>query len=104
MILLTRILVALASTCCVAIANAQVPPSSAEIARYTGLLAAAAKGDAAQVKALIARGEKPDVRDAYRRFGGSVLDQHDVGDKPVTDAWDRLNKLVFVGCFSESAS
>ena len=67
MILLTRILVALASTCCVAIANAQVPPSSAEIARYTGLLAAAAKGDAAQVKALIARGEKPDVRDAYRR-------------------------------------
>lgn len=67
MILLTRILVALASTFCVAIANAQVPPSSAEIARYTGLLAAAAKGDAAQVKALIARGEKPDVRDAYRR-------------------------------------
>ena len=48
-------------------AHAQVPPSAAEIARYTGLLAAAAKGDAAQVKALIAKGEKPDVRDAYRR-------------------------------------
>jgi ankyrin repeat protein len=31
------------------------------------LLAAAARGDAAQIKALIANGEKPDVRDAYRR-------------------------------------
>ena len=48
-------------------AFAQVPPSSAERAAYTGLLAAAAKGDAAQIKALVARGEKTDVRDGYRR-------------------------------------
>ena len=48
-------------------AQAQVPPSSAEKAAYTGLLAAAAKGDAAQVRALIAKGEKPEVRDIYRR-------------------------------------
>jgi ankyrin repeat protein len=48
-------------------AYGQVPPSSADKSRYTGLLAAAARGDAAQIKALIANGEKPDVRDAYRR-------------------------------------
>ena len=48
-------------------AYGQVPPSSADKSRYTGLLAAAARGDAAQIKSLIANGEKPDVRDAYRR-------------------------------------
>lgn len=48
-------------------AFAQVPPSPAEKAAYTGLLAAAAKGDAAQIKALVAKGAKPDVRDGYRR-------------------------------------
>lgn len=47
--------------------HAQVPPSAAETARYAGLLAAAATGDVAKIKALIAKGEKPDVRDAYRR-------------------------------------
>jgi len=48
-------------------AFAQVPPSPAEKAAYTELLAAAAKGDAAQIKALVAKGTKPDVRDGYRR-------------------------------------
>ena len=48
-------------------ARAQVPPSPAEKARYTGLLAAASKGDAAQIRSLTAKGERPDVRDAYRR-------------------------------------
>ena len=47
--------------------HAQLPPSSAEMSRYTGLLAAAARGDAAGIKALIAKGEKPDVRDSYGR-------------------------------------
>jgi uncharacterized protein len=46
---------------------AQVPPSSAEAQLYTGLLAAAARGDATEIKALIAKGEKLDVRDAYGR-------------------------------------
>jgi len=46
---------------------AQVPPSSAEISGYSGLLAAAARGDAAQIKTLLAKGAKPDVRDAYGR-------------------------------------
>jgi ankyrin repeat protein len=54
-------------TCCSAFAQAQVPPSSTEKAGYAGLLAAAARGDAAQIKALTAKGEKPDVRDAYAR-------------------------------------
>ena len=48
-------------------AQAQVPPSAGDVARYTGLLAAAARGDAAQIRMLIAKGAKPDVRDAYRR-------------------------------------
>lgn len=48
-------------------ARAQVPPSPAEKARYTGLLAAAARGDAAQIRSLTAKGDRPDVRDAYRR-------------------------------------
>jgi len=49
------------------ISFAQVPPSSSEVSGYTGLLAAAAHGDSAQIKALIAKGEKPNVRDAYGR-------------------------------------
>jgi ankyrin repeat protein len=49
------------------ISFAQVPPSSSEISGYTGLLAAAARGDSAQIKALIAKGEKPNVRDVYGR-------------------------------------
>jgi uncharacterized protein len=46
---------------------AQVPPSPAESAGYTGLLAAAVRGDATQIKALIAIGARPEVRDAYGR-------------------------------------
>jgi ankyrin repeat protein len=49
------------------ISFAQVPPSSSEISRYTGLLAAAARGDSAQIKAMLAKGEKPNVRDALGR-------------------------------------
>jgi ankyrin repeat protein len=48
-------------------AAAQVPPSPADTAGYTGLLAAAARGDAARITALIAGGERPDGRDAYGR-------------------------------------
>lgn len=46
---------------------AQTPPSSTEIAQYRGLLAAAARGDVAEIKAFIAKGEKPDVKDTYGR-------------------------------------
>ncbi len=49
------------------VSHAQVAPSPSERAGYTGILAAAAKGDATQIKALIARGAQPDVRDEHRR-------------------------------------
>jgi ankyrin repeat protein len=50
-----------------ACADAQVPPSAAEKAAYTGLFAAAARGDAQEIKRLTEKGEKPDVRDGYER-------------------------------------
>jgi len=46
---------------------AQVPPSAAEKAAYKGLFAAAAQGDAAQIKALAAKGAKVDATDGYGR-------------------------------------
>lgn len=48
-------------------AAAQVAPTAAERAAYTGLLAAAARGDTDQITALIARGAPVDERDAYGR-------------------------------------
>jgi ankyrin repeat protein len=48
-------------------AHAQVAPAPAEKAAYTSLLAAAAKGDAGEIRALVAKGAKVDVRDGYRR-------------------------------------
>ena len=47
--------------------HAQVPPSPAEKSAYTGLFAAAERGDAAQIRALITKGEKPDARDPHGR-------------------------------------
>ena len=44
----------------VAPAKAQIPPSDSELRSYTGLHAAAAKGDAAEIEKLIAAGAKPD--------------------------------------------
>jgi ankyrin repeat protein len=48
-------------------ATAQIPPSQNELRIYTGLHAAAAKGDASEIEQLIASGEKPNVRDANSR-------------------------------------
>ena len=48
-------------------AHAQVAPTGDEVAAYTGLFAAAARGDAKQVTALIAAGARPDVRDTHGR-------------------------------------
>jgi len=50
-----------------AIGSAQVPPSPVEQSRYTGLLAAAARGDAGEIRTLTAGGSSPDVRDGYQR-------------------------------------
>jgi len=46
--------------------RAQVPPSSEEVSKYTGIMAAA-RGDAKRIEALMAKGEKPDVRDGNGR-------------------------------------
>ena len=46
---------------------AQVPPSAAEIAAYTGLFAASANGDAAQLARLIAQGADVHARDGHSR-------------------------------------
>ena len=48
-------------------AAAQVPPSPAEAARYTGLHAAAHRGDAAHLQKLLATGADPNARDGYGR-------------------------------------
>jgi ankyrin repeat protein len=49
------------------LAPAQVPPSAAEKAQYTGLHAAAARGDAAELARLVAGGANVDARDGYAR-------------------------------------
>lgn len=46
---------------------AQLAPSPGELAAYSGLLAAAARGDAAQIRGLAAKQKNLDVRDAYGR-------------------------------------
>jgi len=58
---------------------AQVPPTAADKAAYTGLLAAAARGDAAEIAKLVAAGGNVNVRDGYGRtplhvaaYGGHV--------------------------------
>ncbi|HSD99178.1 MAG TPA: ankyrin repeat domain-containing protein [Burkholderiales bacterium] len=53
--------------CSVLVSHAQVAPSPGEKAGYRGLHLAAAQGDAAEIKSLIATGAKPDVRDGYAR-------------------------------------
>ena len=57
----------IAAACSAFASHAQVAPSPAEKAGYRGLHAAAARGDAAGIQALIAKGGKPDVRDGYAR-------------------------------------
>jgi len=52
---------------CAVLSHAQVPPSWAERSGYTGLLAAAARGDAVQIKHLTSKGEKTDVKDGFGR-------------------------------------
>ncbi|WP_027892777.1 ankyrin repeat domain-containing protein [Calidithermus chliarophilus] len=49
------------------LALAQVPPSPAELEGYTGLLAAAAKGDVARIESLLEGGASPEVRDRAGR-------------------------------------
>lgn len=50
-----------------ALATAQVPPSASEVARYSGLHAAAHKGDIAELERLIAAKADLNARDPYGR-------------------------------------
>jgi ankyrin repeat protein len=50
-----------------AAAGAQTPPSPAELQAYTGLHAAAAKGDAAAIRTLVAGGADANAQDAHGR-------------------------------------
>ena len=83
MVLVIATLRFLAIACLLALSpslHAQVAPTEAEIAGYSGLLAAAAKGDAAQIRSLTAKGQNPDVRDRRSRTPLHVAtfgDHHD---------------------------
>ena len=52
---------------CATAAHAQVPPTEAELAAYTGLHAAAARGHAAEIARLAAGGADANERDRQRR-------------------------------------
>lgn len=47
--------------------RAQVPPSAKDVSNYTAIFAAGSRGDAKRIEALVAKGERVDVRDAYGR-------------------------------------
>ena len=66
---LTRRCVVMALVACAfaGAAFAQVAPSATEIAAYTGLFAAAARGDAAEIGRLAASGADVNAREAYGR-------------------------------------
>ena len=66
---LARRCVVMALLACVfaGVAFAQVAPSATEIAAYTGLFAAAARGDAAEIGRLAASGADVNAREAYGR-------------------------------------
>ena len=60
--------IALASmTVIAAPAKAQTPPSAGELQAYRGLHAAAARGDAAEIRRLLAAGAAADARDGHGR-------------------------------------
>lgn len=57
----------LAATAVIGTAAAQTPPSKQELAAYDGLLAAAALGDIARIRALTRTGADANIRDAHGR-------------------------------------
>ena len=67
MLIMLRLLVLSLLTLAGPFATAQVPPTPAETAAYTGLFAAASRGDAAQIAGLVAQGADVKARDGYGR-------------------------------------
>ena len=79
-ILPARVMYFAMALCLAFAAQAQVTPSAAELADYSGLHAAAAHGDTARVRALLAAGAPPDATDARGRTALHVAahaGQHD---------------------------
>ena len=64
---ISSIVLALAFAAGALAAAAQVPPNNAELSSYTGLFAAAARGDVAAIKAAVAQGSPLEARDGYKR-------------------------------------
>ncbi len=62
-----RFVTALLACALAGTASAQVAPSATEIAAYTGLFAAAARGDAAEISRLAASGADVNAREGYGR-------------------------------------
>ncbi|MDU8942346.1 ankyrin repeat domain-containing protein [Ovoidimarina sediminis] len=65
--MIARVLACLAAVLAGGAAVAQVPPSASEIAGYEGLHAAAAAGDAAAIRQLVAEGAELEARDRRGR-------------------------------------
>ena len=76
-------------------AHAQTPPSATEIAAYTGLHAAAAKGDAAEIARLAGSGADVNARDSHGRTPLMVAahGRHVAAAKALIDAKADLNLL-----------
>ena len=76
-------------------AQAQIPPSATEVSQYKGFMAAAAKGDATEIKDLIAKGESPHVRDNYGRtpLHVAVFRRHHKAMRALADAGVDPNAL-----------
>src|SRR5260221_1112891 len=64
---ITQLFIAIVGSLAAPWARAQVPASPAEAARYSGLLAAASRGDAEQIRKLTANGNDPNLRNGYER-------------------------------------
>ena len=63
-----KCLIALVIACAMpGVAAAQTPPTSADVQGYTGLLAAAHKGDVPEITRLLAAKADPNVRDSWGR-------------------------------------
>ena len=84
---------ALLSFAC-AVAQAQTPPSAAEIAAYTGLHAAAASGNVGEIDLLARQGDNLNARDANGRSVGLVGSLDDVA--AVTQSDDSATRAATI--------
>jgi ankyrin repeat protein len=99
--LLRPIVIVLAFAVCASAARAQVPPTERELKQYTGIHAAAASGDTAEIERLIAAGATLEARDARQRTPlhiAAFMRRHDtaralmrIGANPNAFEWQRYD-------------